>query len=189
MHFTWLHVRVLNQSHVLCTGTQHILRCLAFKLFLGFTCVSFGHLLGKGFQDLAQILIGLGFPAVLLFANQKQDGPGAQSAKAFIAVGLVLHSTLGNNGPSTLELVFCCDDLLFGIGSLQLVQIGFGENPLDVVLVLVCPQHGAPHGHSKHGKDFTSDLEVGVAHCFQNILANLELDVEIPTLNGGRICK
>ena len=188
MHFTWLHVRVLNQSHVLCTGTQHILRCLAFKLFLGFTCVSFGHLLGKGFQDLAQILIHLGFPAVLLFANQKQDGPGAQSA-TFIAVVLVLHSTLGNNGPSTLELVFCCDDLLFGIGSLQLVQIGFGENPLDVVLVLVCPQHGAPHGHSKHGKDFTSDLEVGVAHCFQNILANLELDVEIPTLNGGRICK
>ena len=66
----------------------------------------------------------------------------------------------------------------WGFGSLQLVQIGFGENPLDVALVLVCPQHGAPHGHSKQWKDFTTDLEVGVAHCFQNILANLELDVE-----------
>ena len=51
--------------------------------------------------------------------------------------------------------------------------------------MLVGAEHGTPHCHSQKRKHFTVGSEVGIGNGIQQILAHLELNVEIPALAGG----
>ena len=177
VQLTFLHVLVLEQGNIFWLGRHGISWCLRFA-FLWLAGASSLHVIGELHQNVTKILVGLGFLGPLLLANQKKDGPDTHLAKALH--GSFLVSTSFGNFPTGLELLFCKLDFVQVGLALQSLNVALHQKLLDVVLVPVAAQHCCPHGNPQQREDLSTHLEVGVAHGLEDIMAHLELDVEVP---------
>ena len=97
----YFHMLILKQCHFFRASIQNIIGLLVLLLLLCLLHGCLGHFLGKDFHNGIQFLKHPGLPGMLLLPHQKQDGPGAEPAKALVAV--VCVCVLCHNGPAGFE--------------------------------------------------------------------------------------